>query len=498
MNKAKEESKEKIKIERHGHNLSPYYVDANSLLKGEWGGFRELPECGFNGEAMFEIKYKRFNRYVPINEYGYFYNRFSCKKYDGIIKISVFDLYICEKDGRLGLINADEKCIFPTEYNRISPFIERNRQKYHYLLAEGLIGIEENDYDKIFFIITNEAGKFLYNIGGKKKSDTYDSIFVTTIDSIYDHIIYKSEGKYGVLDTEGKILLKSYYDFSTDFSTRRDFLYYTYQGTKFSIRIENGLLYGFLPCTEYDVCFKIQNKGLSNNNVGNFYIYKKDNKYGIISINRKFASNPVLDEVILYHPYYFKENKGSLRIELMSLKKFVSFIITRVDNKYMLFDLENGELILDHCDIIKYKYIFIEKYEDITIIEFTKEGIMGYVLWNKRIVSTAEYEEVNAIQGLIRTKKGGKYGIINTAGMDLYPCVYDSINISRWGYTLVKDGKEEKKRYHSKNTSNYYCTYEKPTYEKYSGSYAQDEMGYSDNDIDTIFDGDPDAYWNID
>ena len=36
------------------------------------------------------------------------------------------------------------------------------------------------------------------------------------------------------------------------------------------------------------------------------------------------------------------------------------------------------------------------------------------------------------------------------------------------------------------------------TYERYAGSYAQDVMGYSDEDIDTIFDGDPDAYWNID
>lgn len=39
---------------------------------------------------------------------------------------------------------------------------------------------------------------------------------------------------------------------------------------------------------------------------------------------------------------------------------------------------------------------------------------------------------------------------------------------------------------------------EEPTYERYSGSYAQDVMGYSDDDIDTIFDGDPLAYWNID
>lgn len=36
------------------------------------------------------------------------------------------------------------------------------------------------------------------------------------------------------------------------------------------------------------------------------------------------------------------------------------------------------------------------------------------------------------------------------------------------------------------------------SYERYCGSYAQDEMGYSDDDIDTIFDGDPSAYWNID
>ena len=44
----------------------------------------------------------------------------------------------------------------------------------------------------------------------------------------------------------------------------------------------------------------------------------------------------------------------------------------------------------------------------------------------------------------------------------------------------------------------YYDDYDSPTYGRYAGSYAQDEMGYSDDDIDTIFDGDPDAYWNID
>lgn len=35
-------------------------------------------------------------------------------------------------------------------------------------------------------------------------------------------------------------------------------------------------------------------------------------------------------------------------------------------------------------------------------------------------------------------------------------------------------------------------------YEEYAGTYAQDVEGYSDEEIDAIFDGEPDAYWNID
>lgn len=39
---------------------------------------------------------------------------------------------------------------------------------------------------------------------------------------------------------------------------------------------------------------------------------------------------------------------------------------------------------------------------------------------------------------------------------------------------------------------------DRDTYGCYSGSYTQDCMEYSDDEIDTIFDGDPLAYWNID
>lgn len=34
--------------------------------------------------------------------------------------------------------------------------------------------------------------------------------------------------------------------------------------------------------------------------------------------------------------------------------------------------------------------------------------------------------------------------------------------------------------------------------DQYAGTYAHDETGFSDDEVDTIFDGDPEAYWNID
>ena len=55
-----------------------------------------------------------------------------------------------------------------------------------------------------------------------------------------------------------------------------------------------------------------------------------------------------------------------------------------------------------------------------------------------------------------------------------------------------------KNNVNSRKRSSFPSSYERPTYGRYAGSYAQSEMGWSDDDIDTVLDGDPSAYWNID
>lgn len=56
--------------------------------------------------------------------------------------------------------------------------------------------------------------------------------------------------------------------------------------------------------------------------------------------------------------------------------------------------------------------------------------------------------------------------------------------------------KEKSKNVYSRYRDN--DDFDKPTYVKYMGSYAQDIEGLSDNFIDDVLDGFEDAYWNID
>lgn len=106
-----------------------------------------------------------------------------------------------------------------------------------------------------------------------------------------------------------------------------------------------------------------------------------------------------------------------------------------------------------------------------------------------------------------------KWGIINEKGEEVLPVEYDNIwnfyGKSRWSTMVEKDGHTSEVYFHDLNSSlpvhvsssfrnnyDYYDDYDH--YDEYAGTYAQEVLGYSDEDIDDVFDGDPDAYWNID
>ena len=108
---------------------------------------------------------------------------------------------------------------------------------------------------------------------------------------------------------------------------------------------------------------------------------------------------------------------------------------------------------------------------------------------------------------------GNKCGLINENGKEVLPLEYDDIwtfyGKKRVTTKVIKGnvaqnvilseilGKDETQEYDC-SSSNYYDDDYGTSYGKYAGTYAQDVEGYSDDVIDDAFDGDPDAYWNID
>ncbi len=122
---------------------------------------------------------------------------------------------------------------------------------------------------------------------------------------------------------------------------------------------------------------------------------------------------------------------------------------------------------------------------------------------------------------LVIRKKYAKFGLINEKGDEIIAPIYDSIwNFYEKNYDtfiLEKDGQTYKAFFcnptditpcllrtclYNNDTDmddNYYVEDEwDGEVSEYAGTYVHDVAGFSDDEIDDIFDGDPDAYWNID
>ena len=138
-------------------------------------------------------------------------------------------------------------------------------------------------------------------------------------------------------------------------------------------------------------------------------------------------------------------------------------------------------------------------------IEIVPFGNYGYIDGFDK--GLARVKTKNGIMGM-----GYKWGIIDNTGKEVLPAQYDAIwnfygknrDTTRvgkgdsWSYInlnslLHKDGEIIQDK-HDDNDYDDYGTH----YGEYAGTYAQDVAGYSDDVIDDAFDGDPDAYWNVD
>lgn len=154
------------------------------------------------------------------------------------------------------------------------------------------------------------------------------------------------------------------------------------------------------------------------------------------------------------------------------------------------------------------KYDWIETFDN-GLARVRTEGIrqnVAFVACDDGVLSGEEYQKRFP-------EKMCKWGIINEAGEEVLKPVYDGVwkflGQNRWSTTVEKDGNNSKldlwslpgsrhrrPPYYNNGRSTY--PNHRSHYGEYAGTYAQDVAGLSDETISDAFEGDPDAYWNID
>ena len=165
--------------------------------------------------------------------------------------------------------------------------------------------------------------------------------------------------------------------------------------------------------------------------------------------------------------------------------------------------------------------ILVSTYKDIITVHDRGKGYAVYDREGHEIVPFGRYDWIDGFDmGLARVKIGkhtnaildsdNKWGIIDTQGNVVLPLEYNNIwnfyGKKRRNTKVEKNGVCEEISFFKLMLKS--CTsseepysiddYNYERYGEYEGSYAQDVMGYSDDLIDDAFEGDPEAYWNID
>lgn len=457
---------ETISFVRKIVNGISYYVDENGIVKGEWGGLK-VNEC--EDQKSYSLYYPKYNKYTEVMDYGAFYGIFSCSTYDKVLYIKD-DFYLCEKNDRFGIVEINEDY----ETNVILDVCYKDIK----LLK---------DYE---IICESEIGRFYYNIKTKERSAVYDDVFYN-YDRPTDCLVFLHEGEYGLIDHHGNQIVRPLcksYRFDGLFGYR-SVLIYSRDSENHYVYIDKGKFFGKIDPSDYYICYR--SKSSIKDTFKTFYIAdsKINSCWGIL--NRKgekishFIYNAIIDD-----EFYLTKIKDNSLIDHPC-------VICVYENKYSLFDVDECNFIIEKCSLLKTRSLIPLGGNNSTkkCIEYVKDGKHGYITNRGSFISDKEYDTIEIRNDCFVVSKNNKYGVINEKGSIISKCDYDEI-IQIYGYKIqAKFNNEiiEIKRTDYIVTDYNVTSYERKHYDRYGGY-----QGYSDEDIDTIFDGDPDAYWNID
>lgn len=350
------------------------------------------------------------------------------------------------KDGKYGLINLSGKELLPCEYDEISAIggiknaiKVKKDNKYGVVDDEGKI-VLKNEYVDILnlgndskdgFIIKNDEGKFgVVNYSGNLILNAiYDGIQKIHGNDLY--VVIKL-GKQVLVKNDGTEILTTGYDEITGILKNQDN----------GIIIKNNNKYGVIKTTG-DIVIQSKYDSLKEAKSG-ILIAKENNKYGIIDVegNTKveFKYNSIIynESAIIYiaenenfnneilDDYYNVKLTGIL-VDLSEEKDYIELRIND-EYKYYNFKLEEKNV----SDIFTSNTLFLSK----------KDGKYGFLDKSGKVIVDYIYDDATEQNkyGFAGVKKDGKWGSIDNRGNLVQEPTYNLEDylkidfIGRWHY----------------------------------------------------------------
>lgn len=403
--------------------------------------------------------------------------------------------YTIYENGKWGVIDTNQKIIIEPTYedmivipNNTKPiFICTINSNYETNTFETKALDNKNkelytNYDKVEVIYNNDKsnnlwyennilkvqkdGKYgLINLEGKELlACNYEEI--KPIEGTKNALITVKDGKQGIVNNLGNIIINNEYTQITSLTNKSE--------DGFIVKAEKGK-YGVI---NYDTKVALENKYDEIKNIygNNSYVVKEADKWKIVDGENSYLEDEFEDIKEINLNNVVAKKNGKYGIVLMTTKEvkvdyiyddlqfiFTDTYIAKKDNKYGIITINNEEKLPFNYSNIKYieeaDFITAQKEDSQSeLIDRTfnvkAQGIVSEINTEKNYIRLRTLEnykyynfkleekestEILSTNTLFLSKKDGKYGYINNKGIVIVDYIYDdATEQNKYGYVSVK------------------------------------------------------------
>lgn len=379
-----------------------------------------------------------------ISKDGFFYDKFDCLEYEWVVRLYDSDYYICRKNTKYGVIDANGNIIIDIVFpliTRLPKVIDIDIDELYWYEPPHVRQIRkealgENTKPYIILKITTEKGEHLLELTTFRESRTYDKIY-----TFGKNYLIKQNGLFGIITRMGEELVPPIYSKADYFppSLSRwavDERYWTggwIETECFGYKVpiaNNGKYYGEIPY-EFTGCYRVDERRYlveQNGKCGLIEYQNSSKKLGVIIpieyISILLDNNRPSYDNRPFSPVWIKNSDG--------IAKPFCFAIVQDDDGYQLYNMASQEQreMGEHYHSLKFAHNGLPRAEYKPPF-FIAERDDKYAILSQAGVQITDFV-YQSIYGMIGDDfivcKDDKWTIINRWGKQLFNCEWDDIN----------------------------------------------------------------------